>query len=211
MHGSHSYGGRGDRDQVAFVLDAKDNLTDHVTMFLHNMHQSRRGRGSGCGCGGGGCSRCCWTPATSWFDYNRAYISYMREMFECLYGRSGCGPSYCGPSYGEPDCEPSCPPGKVLVSVPHGGSGIVKFKVVNKSCDPVTIELVVDGFAGTTPNTKWVAATVENNKTVLAASEAVTISVTANPGANLQPNYYEGSIIVKTPFPKPMALTVQVT
>jgi hypothetical protein len=207
MHSPHSFGGSGGkRSEVEFVLDARSNSFDSMAWWLHKFHQNRQGRSSGCGCNGG-CSRCCWTPATSWFDYNRAYLSYWKDMFDCFYGRSG---------YGSSSCEPPCPPkesaGKLVVALHEGGHAMVTFPVVNPTCDPVELEFVVDGFLNHDTNTRWVHAALEGNGSILPAGEARTIQVFVDlQGTRVGPGRYDGLIVVKTPFPKSVSLEVQVS
>ena len=212
-----SYGGwGGKRSEVEVILDAKNNNYDQMAWALHKMNQERQqhGGGSGCGCGGG-CARCCWTPATSWFDYHRASISYWKDIWDCLYGRVGCPPSGWPPGCGPSPCPPPCPPpdrvaGKLVITVKTGEKAVATFQVVNPTCDTVELEISVDGFRD--PMSKqWVSAIPENDKKVLAPGEGRTVNVTVNAGANVPAGKYDGSILIKTPFTKRIELEVQVS
>lgn len=216
MQGPHSYGGwGGKRTEVEFVLDGRNNGLDSAAWYLHNVHKTRQGRGgSGCGCGGGGCARCCWTPATAWFDYGRAYVSYWRDIFDCLYGRSGCGPSHCEPAC-PPPCPPPCPPDdcheKIVVSDVKPGSIIEKtFQVVNPTSDRVEIDFTVEGFVDRETSAKWVM--VKPEKAILGAGEKVTLHAVVDlQRAHVRPGKYEGKIVARAPMPNFLVVEVQVS
>jgi hypothetical protein len=217
MYGQQ-YGWGGKRSEVEVILDGRDNAFDSAAWYYHKMNQGRQGS-RGCGCGGSGCQQC-WSPATAWFDYNRAAVSYMKDVWDCLYGRNNqCGPSWCPPACPPPCPDPCAPPfgseptGKIVasVSIKQGGAVVLTFKVFNKTCYPVKLPVTVNGFWDAAHANQWVVVPAADT-TDLAPGETRTIHVNVNAAASrVQPQVYDGTICIQTLFNKVIALEVQVS
>ena len=214
-----SYGGWGGkpRSEVEVILDGRSNKFDAKAWFLHKLNESKQGgRASGCGCTGG-CARC-WTPATAWFDYHRASVSFWKDIWDSLYGRAGSSPPGWPPGW-PPGGGPSpCPPtdnanaGKLVMTIKVGAKARATFQVVNPTLDTVQLEFSVDGFWDSGSNKRWVSVTADQNQTILAPGDARAINVDVDlASTKVAADTYNGTILVKTPFTKRIDLEVQVS
>jgi hypothetical protein len=225
MHNPYSYGGwGGKRSEVEIVLDSRSGKFDAQAWFLHKLNQERQGGGnrSSCGCNGG-CERC-WTPATSWFDYHRASLSFWKDIWDGIYGRMGCEPRawppgcYPPPPHGasypggyQASASPSDCAGKLIIAVKAYATAQGTFHVVNPTTDTVELAVSVDGFWDSSKNASWVTAAPKDKRSILGPGEVRDIEVLVDATSSaLKQGTYEGTIFVKTPFTKRVVLEVQI-
>jgi hypothetical protein len=204
--------GWGKRSEVEVMLDSRNNTTDNCAYQLHKVHQTRQGRG--CRCGGSGCESC-WSPATALFDYNRAAVSYMRDLMDCLYGRyNPCGPSWYRPGCEPEPCEPCGPErmGKKTVCAIVDQKTSDSFTIFNPTCDAIKLGLSIDGFGD--PKGPQVSFDPKPSTADLAPGETRTIFFSVDLMTTFEYDAnkltYCGVIRVNTPFAKLIDLEVKI-
>lgn len=205
------------RDEVKIILDDKDAFFDGWAWFLHKMHQGQwpQGRRPPCDCSGG-CARCCWTPATMWYDMHRAALSAWQDMFSLLYRRVGdwVPGSWAGwdrggwPGAPARDCEK---PEKLVVTVAKGSKATATFTVFNPTCDTVELEIRLDGFKDAGGKGPAVTALAENDARIVGPGEARKVTVTVDASKLTAAATYRGCVLIKTPFTKRLDVEIQVT
>lgn len=205
--------GRGPRDEVKILLDDRDALFDGWAWALHQMHQARR---PPCDCSGG-CARCCWTPATMWFDVHRAALAYWQDVYAFLYRRPGERPAGWpwpwwggGPGAGGPARDGEKPE-RLIVSAEKGKQATASFTVFNPTCDAVELEIRVDGFKDKTGNGPTVKAAPEGDRRIVGAGERRKVVVTVDATKLTAAGTFEGCVLIKTPFTKRLDVEIQVT
>lgn len=206
--------GGGPRDEVKILLDEKDAFFDSWAWSLHQMHQGRR---PPCDCSGG-CARCCWTPATTWFDLHRAALGYWQDVYSFLYRRAGQrSPGWpwaagwgVDPRGGWPGWQGEKPE-KLVVSVEKGGHATASFTVFNPTCDTVELEIRLDGFKDGGAKGPGVTATAEHDRRFVGPGEGRKVLVTVDATKLAAAATYRGCVLIKTPFTKRLDIEIQVT